>query len=139
MKRTITTHVSALLVLCLSIVLHSCKADVNLNDIDMSATVETSLSLPLGSISLKLGDFLGDSTIQGVYVDETGQYIYSYTTQFSHDLSTLINLDDLKKTGEYTFNFAKEVFANYPEYQNYIIPAGQILDFSFPIVITLNN
>ena len=139
MKRTITTHVSALLVLCLSIVLHSCKADVNLNDIDMSATVETSLSLPLGSISLKLGDFLGDSTIQGVYVDETGQYIYSYTTQFSHDLSTLINLDDLKKTGEYTFNFAKEVFANYPEYQNYIIPAGQILDFSFPIVITLND
>ncbi len=139
MKRTITKHVSALCVLCMSLVLYSCKADVNLNDIDMSATVETSLSLPLGSISLKLGDFLGDSTIQGVYVDEQGQYIYSYTTQFSHDLSTLINLDDLKKTGEYTFNFAKEVFANYPEYQNYIIPAGQILDFSFPIVITLNN
>jgi hypothetical protein len=105
----------------------------------MSATVETSLSLPLGSISLKLGDFLGDSTIQGVYVDEKGQYIYSYTTQFSHDLSTLINLDDLKTTGEYTFNFAKEVSTNYPEYQNCIIPAGQILDFSFPIVITLDN
>ena len=138
MKRIIT-HVNILCVLSLSIILHACKADVDLNNIDMSATVETSLSLPLGSMSLKLGNFLGDSTIQGVYVDANGQYIYSHTAQFSHDLSTLIDLNDLKKTGEYTFDFAKEVFANYPQYQDYVIPAGQTLDFIFPIDITLDN
>ena len=138
MKRIIT-HVNILCVLSLSIILHACKADVDLNNIDMSATVETSLSLPLGSMSLKLGNFLGDSTIQGVYVDANGQYIYSHTAQFSHDLSTLIDLNDLKKTGEYTFDFAKEVFANYPQYQDFVIPAGQTLDFMFPIDITLDN
>lgn len=138
MKRIIT-HVNILCVLSLSIILHACKADVDLNNIDMSAAIETSLSLPLGSMSLKLGDFLGDSTIQGVYVDANGQYIYSHTAQFSHDLNTLIDLNDLKKTGEYTFDFAKEVFANYPQYQDYIIPAGQTLDFIFPIDITLDN
>lgn len=137
MKRTI--KVTAILYACfLSIVLSACKANVDLNNIDMSATVETSLSIPLGSVNIKLGDILGDSTIQGVYVDEHGQYIYSDTMQFSEDLS-LIDLQKMKLEGEYTLDFAKELLANYPEYSNYVIPAGKTIDLSFPIDISLSN
>ena len=77
MKRT--TKLFSIAIACAMIVaLNACRrANVNLNDIDTSATIETSLSLPLGTVSIKLGDIIGDSTIQGVSVDEHGQYIFS--------------------------------------------------------------
>lgn len=137
MKRT--TRFATILCACfLSIVFNACKANVDLNNIDMTTSVETSLSLPLGSINLKLGDFIGDSTIQGVMVDENGQYIYSNTITFSEDIK-LFDLDDIDTRGNYTLDFAKEVLAVYPHYKDLSIPAGHTLNLTFPIGISLSN
>ena len=138
MKRT--TKLFSIAIACAMIVaLNACRrANVNLNDIDTSATIETSLSLPLGTVSIKLGDIIGDSTIQGVSVDEHGQYIFSDTIQMQNDL-TLIDLNKLKASGTYTFDFAQEVLNRYPQYANMEIPAGKKLDITFPIGISIAN
>lgn len=137
MKR-ISKLTTILCVCSLSIILNACKANVDLGNIDMTTSVETSLSLPLGSIYLKLGDFLGDSTIQGVSVDENGQYLYADTMQFSHTIE-LVDINEYTKPISYSLDFAEQIAADYPEFNNVAIPAGKKISLDFPIHISLDK
>lgn len=47
--------VSLIIPLCLG----SCKADIDLHDVDMSASMESGIAMPIGTISATIGDFFG--------------------------------------------------------------------------------
>ena len=121
-----------------SMILGACKPKINLGDVDLTTQVETSLSLPLGTISLKLGDFLGDSTIQGVSVDETGQYVFSDTMHFDHSIN-MIDINKYLSPGHYKLDLAEAISQVYPEFTNAEIPAGQTLKLDFPIHISTHK
>ena len=121
-----------------SMIFGACKPKINLGDVDLTTQVETSLSLPLGTISLKLGDFLGDSTIQGVSVDETGQYVFSDTMHFDHSIN-MIDINKYLSPGHYKLDLAEEISQVYPEFTNAEIPAGQTLKLDFPIHISTHK
>ena len=53
---------------CSAIMLHSCTADVDLNNIDTTTSVKANLAMPIGRISANIGDFVGDGSF-GIYVD----------------------------------------------------------------------
>ena len=124
--------------LILSTLFTCCKPKINLGDVDLTTQVETSLSLPLGSVNLKLGDFLGNSTIQGITVDEMGQYVFMDTMRFTHSLS-LIDVEKHLTPAKYTLNVAEEITKAYPEFTNFEIPRGKTLKLDFPINISLDK
>ena len=80
--------------LCIAAVMASftfsgCEADVDLGNIDKSASVKAELALPIGSINAQMGDFLGDSVIQNLSIDEDGCYVYCdtfHTRKSYHDI-----------------------------------------------------
>ena len=71
---------------CLVVVLaflSSCTTEIDMQNIDPSAKVGMGLSLPVGSITAKMGDFLTDSTIPKITVNEEG--IYQFEDTFAFD------------------------------------------------------
>ena len=55
-------------VFCSAIMLHGCNADVDLNNIDTTTSVKANLATPVGNMSVSIGDFFGDGTMN-IYVD----------------------------------------------------------------------
>ena len=53
---------------CSAIMLHSCTADVDLNNIDTATSVKANLATPVGTMSVSIGDFFGDGSMN-IYVD----------------------------------------------------------------------
>ena len=51
-----------------AMMLHSCTADVDLNNIDTATSVKANLATPVGTMSVSIGDFLGDGSMN-IYVD----------------------------------------------------------------------
>lgn len=62
MKRNIF-RVSLWCGICMAMTLVGCKADVDLGNIDTTTKVEANLALPIGSVTARIDDFLGDSTL----------------------------------------------------------------------------
>ena len=118
--------------------LAGCMTNIDFENIDATTSIETSLALPLGSLSIRLGDVLADTPIQGVSVDKDGQYVYSDTMHFEHTIE-LINIDDYKDPMEKTLDLRDKINIFYPEFTNVSIPAGQDLELDFPISISLSD
>lgn len=66
--RRIIINLFATCLCCVCVFLNSCQADVDLNNIDTTASVKAKLATPIGHMSVSIGDFLGDGTM-GIYVD----------------------------------------------------------------------
>ena len=62
-----------------AVLLTACHADIDVQNIDPAAEVRMGLAIPVGSMSAKMGDFLGDSTIEQISVGEDG--IYHFTSR----------------------------------------------------------
>lgn len=62
-----------------ALLLTACRADIDVQNIDPAAEVRMGLAIPVGSMSAKMGDFLGDSTIDQISVDADG--IYHFTSR----------------------------------------------------------
>ena len=89
---------------CCAMMLHSCTADVDLNNIDTATSVKANLALPIGSISANIGDFI-DNGNSSIYVDSlnhcgvlTFKDTFSVVQNFhTLDLSQHISSTSLKK------------------------------------------
>lgn len=125
----------AICALVLTTLLNGCKADVDLTDIDATMSVGTSLALPLGSVRAQLGDFIGENTIEGLYVDEENKYHYSHHIYFDYGVSLYEMLHDVKPV-QYDLDIDEKVRQVFPEYanqSNFTIPAGSKFTLDFPI------
>lgn len=89
--------------ICLTMFMQSCEADVDLNDIDTSVKVNANIATPIGSVKATLGDFVGDGGF-GIYVDSVKNHgVLTFKDTFSierkfHqlDLSKYISRTQLK-------------------------------------------
>jgi hypothetical protein len=72
------TYFIAILISCIGL-LNACKSDVDLSNIDMSSQINLGIALPIGSMSATIGDFLGDSLIEQIMVDELGIFHFCDT------------------------------------------------------------
>ena len=88
-----------ILIACIALVslcLNSCvEKDVDLTNIDATTSVQTSLALPIGSMTFKFGDFIGSNTIPQITIDEEGRYVFMDTIVASEeyhpvDMSALV-------------------------------------------------
>ena len=95
MKKSCTHFLVACIALG-SLFLNSCiEKDVDLTNIDGTTSVQTSLALPIGSMTFKFGDFIGSNTIPQITIDEEGRYVFMDTIVASEeyhpvDMSALI-------------------------------------------------
>lgn len=77
--------------------MNGCIADVDLDNIDTSASVHLSIGIPLGGTSIRVGDLLGDSTLVGLHVDSVkGRYVYSDTMSSSYDFYAIDLVDHVQ-------------------------------------------
>ena len=73
-----STYFIVFLISCLGL-LNACKSDVDLSNIDMSSQINLGVALPIGTMSATIGDFLGDSLIEQIMVDEMGVFHFCDT------------------------------------------------------------
>lgn len=73
-----STYFIVFLISCLGL-LNACKSDVDLSNIDMSSQINLGIALPIGTMSATIGDFLGDSLIEQIMVDEMGVFHFCDT------------------------------------------------------------
>jgi len=67
-------YLHAIMAIVVSLTLASCHSDVDLNNIDPKAEVDLGLALPIGSLNVTMGDFLGAGQIEQIYVDQYGLF-----------------------------------------------------------------
>ena len=67
MRRLFTT-ICMVSTIGLTMLWNGCTADVDLNNIDTSIKVEANVATPIGSVTAKISDFVGDGT-WGIYID----------------------------------------------------------------------
>ena len=119
--------------------LSSCNTDIDLNNIDTSASLSTSIALPLGSMNIKLGDFIGDSTIQGLYVDQEGKYHYSHNIPFTHSV-TFDDIIDKVDPLHCKFDIKEHIQAALPTYaslEEFTLPSDSKFTLTLPVTLSL--
>ena len=138
--------------LCVLLVSCDFKADVDLNNIDMTTSLSTSLSLPIGSVSMKLGDFIDSSSFQQITIDEQGRYIFQDTIAVTHAFHP-INLSDYMSKTSSRWSLTDEIYQLEQQLKELYpflgalgsiplpitIPAGIAFDIEFPIELNLKQ
>lgn len=98
-------HLHAFMALAVGCMLMSCHSDVDLKNVDTTAQLDLGMAMPVGTLNLTVGDFIGD--VQNLYVDTTGVLTYQIDTTISryyhqvdlkeHISSKELNLDVYKQ------------------------------------------
>lgn len=113
MKQISTFFICCIVLLCTGMMSCNFKADVDLSDVDMTTSLNTSLSLPLGSISAKFGDFLGANSFSQISIDEQGRFSFSDTISVSRSFHPINLADYVSKTSSkwYFEDFLDQIMA----------------------------
>ena len=130
MKRTIHLFLTTCIV-GLGLLMHSCDAGVDLNNIDTTLEVKANVATPIGSLHATLGDFIGDGT-WGIYAENgvlTFKDTFSIERKFHNlDLSQYISHAnmDLKLHDQLGG-------------LNYIVGTGEQVAMTFPMTLHLTG
>lgn len=141
-KKSFFTYIGCIVLLCCS--LAGCMADIDLSDVDWSTSVSASLTLPVGSMSAQIGDFLDVSQYPQISVEDN-RYVYRDTITSNNQYHP-INLADLVTRSTSRWNIADEVGKIFNQLQSkhpeiifalqFVYP--ELKDFSsIPLPITL--
>ena len=141
-----------ILIACIAFVslcLNSCvEKDVDLTNIDATTSVQTSLALPIGSMTFKFGDFIGSNTIPQITIDDQGRYVFMDTIEASNeyhpvDMSALVTRTNSQwNIADEAGKIVDQLLAAFPQIGTY---APQLKDlvtipdagFTFPIELAL--
>jgi len=141
-----------MLMLCSCFVGCDFKSDVDLNNIDCTTSIKTSLSLPIGSMYMDFGDFVGTSNIPKITIDEQGRYSFRDTIHSTKSYHP-INIADYITTTSSRWEVADQLHqiksqleAIYPflgSIENIplpiTLPQGLEFEMDFPIDIDLKK
>ncbi len=116
------------------LMLPSCRADVDLSDLDPEAKLQLGLALPVGELKMTINDFLKGDLKDMVGVDEDGLLFYEDTFLIERDFHDI----DLTK---YMTNTKKQfkIGDAVPALVGYAIPAGTEVVLEFPMSLALND
>lgn len=114
--------------------LPSCRADVDLNNIDPEAQVQLGLALPIGEMKVSINDFLKGDVQNNIGVEEDGLLYFEDTFRITRDFHTI----DLT---QYISN-AHEQFvigSAQPSLVGFSMPAGREVVLDFPLHLELTG
>ena len=116
----------------------SCKADVDLKNIDKRTWVNVGLALPIGDITATLGDFLGDNQVDNIFINDKGIIYFRDTFDISR---TYHEVDLAKYISEAHQDFkVYEKLEGLPFFEDgKITGMGIEIPLSFPLTIKLNG
>ncbi|MBQ9339172.1 MAG: hypothetical protein IJS13_02425 [Paludibacteraceae bacterium] len=127
-----------------SVMLTSCMADLDMQNIDNSAKVSMGLALPVGSITAKMTDFLTDTTIDKITLNAEG--IYQFEDSFAFDKQFHpINLSNYFSSTTSELMMQQKVSETYPgipvmpDGKTYITDPGTDIILDFPIGLKLSG
>ena len=109
----------------------SCKADVDLGNVSTTMELNVGLALPLGSVRASIGDFIGDTTIKYLNINENGIYELSYSDTFAVDYHTVVFTENTNIANE-DFKLSEQIAGSPIELQ-----AGQTYTLEFPMNLNL--
>ena len=130
MKRTIHL-LSTACIIGLGLLMHSCDAGVDLNNIDTSVKVKANVATPIGSLHATLGDFIGDGT-WGIFV-ENGVLTFKDTFSIERDYHKLDLSKYISKT-TLKMNVYEALGGNGTIYGD-----GSTIALNFPLTLKLDG
>lgn len=112
----------------------SCKADVDLGNVSTDMELNVGLALPLGSVRATMGDFIGDTTIQYLSINESGVYELGYSDTFDVDYHTVLFTENVN-----IVDTKFKIFEHFPGLPMIVLPAGKVDTLDFPMTINLKD
>ncbi len=89
-------------------VMSACHSKIDVSDVDTTSDVSMGLALPVGSMTVTMGDFLGDGQVKGIAVDEDGIFHYIDTFKIEKKKYRKVNPADYIIKNKATLNFKVE-------------------------------
>ena len=130
MKRTIHL-LSIVCIVGFSLLMHSCNAGVDLNNIDTTIEVKANIATPIGSVHATLGDFIGDGT-WGIFV-ENGVLTFKDTFSIERKFHNL-DLEQYLSHANLDMNVYKQLGG-----LDYIAGTGKQIPLTFPMTLKLSG
>lgn len=122
-----------LALVCAAMCITSCDPKLDFDNIDPSAKLDMALALPIGDFKATVGDFLTDTTIKGLQIDENGVYMYVDTFKLKREFHAIDLTNYISETSK-TLHVA-EALTGGPG----TLPAGTPVELRFPLGIKLNG
>ena len=139
MRRLFTT-ICMVSTIGLTMLWNGCTADVDLNNIDTSVKVEANVATPIGSVTAKISDFVGDGT-WGIYIDtlnHDGVITFRDTFSIARDFHKL-DLSKYVSSTKITMNVYDKL-EGIPYFDNGKITGnGMPIELEFPLTLKLNG
>lgn len=127
-------HLYAILALTAGCLFAGCHSDIDLDNIDKTANVKVGVAVPVGSINVKLGDFLGSGQVSPIVVESDGIFHYRDTLPLQTKTYHHINLASYFIKNETTLEFmAKD------QLDLGVIPAGTQRQLRFNLELGLEG
>lgn len=120
-----------LAIACGAMLFTACDPKLDFDHIDPSLKVSMGLALPIGEISATMGDFINDTTIKGIEIDENGVYQYVDTFTTSKEFHAMDMANYISSTS------AKLHIGDHVSVPT--IPAGTKITLRFPLGVRLQN
>lgn len=130
MKRTIHLFLTTCIV-GLGLLMHSCDAGVDLNNIDTTLEVKANVATPIGSLHATLGDFIGDGT-WGIYT-ENGVLTFKDTFSIERKFHKL-DLSQYISHANMDLKLHDQLGG-----LNYIVGTGEQVALTFPMTLHLTG
>lgn len=143
MKHLLSCAVQSAFLFTLFLGLFGCqKEKLYLNDADLSAELDLGIGLPIGSMTITLGDLVGNAEIENLYVDSLnnrGVFVYkgSYDRTLTYhnvDLSQYIS----SKTLSMNVYDKLQESSPFPS-ADYIVGTGEPFTLEFPMTLQLEG
>lgn len=109
-------YLHAVMAIVAGCMLASCHSEVDMNNIDPKAEFDLGLALPIGSVNVTMGDFLGGGTVEQIYVDEYGVFHFKSKLEIPTKPYHSIDVKDyiIKNASQLVFNVSDQVPAGTP-------------------------
>lgn len=91
-----------LLTLATAVLFTACREELDLTQIEPEVSLEMGVALPLGQVSVSLGDFLGNGKVSNIFIGEDGVLFYRDTFDISRDFRK-VNIEEYATTNDQVF------------------------------------
>ena len=95
----------------LAVGLSGCRNDIDLNNIDTKMQLNTALAVPVGNVTVRMGDFLGNGQVPLIKVDEQGIFhaidTFQITTKEYHKID--LNQYIVQNAAQLSFRIADKM------------------------------
>jgi len=125
-------HLLAIAALVSGCMLVGCHSDVDLSNVNTTSQVQMGLAVPVGSINVKLGDFLGSGEVKQIVVDKWGTFHFMDTVNIPTKNYHNINVADYIIKNDATLHFNLKDKAS-------VIPGGTTIPFKFDLELGLEG